>query len=258
MRGGGGGSPRTGKARLCAGFRPASPGPSPPPSSRLSAAGRRGGKAQAERARGRLSSDPFWRDLGLRPLSGSAGTAREAGGAVRPRKGSGARRGQRVTRLRPGPGPGDALCSGRASLRIVGRGRLPECAREAGALWPPNRARSPSSDPPGTFSARPGQGPALPGMRDCARRRRGLRDPSAHAPVSGPRGVVGAGATGQGSAGKSRGLGTSPRRCARCPGRLRAARQGCRNHPRGSGCPGSWVPTPLLGCASYPGADSPG
>lgn len=202
--------PGTGKAQLCAGFRPASPGPSPPPSSRLSAAGRRGGEAQAERARGWLSSDQVWRDPGLRPLAGSAGTAREAGGAVRPRSGSGARRGQRVTRLRPGPGPWDALCSGRASLRIVGRGRRPEYAREAGALRTPHRARSPRPEPPGTFSARRGQGPALPGMRNCARRRRGPRDPSAHAPVSSLRRVIGAGATGRGPVGGPEGLGPAP------------------------------------------------
>lgn len=187
MRGGGSRSPGTGKAQLCEGFRPASAGPSPPQSSRLSRPGGGAGFAVIK----------------------SAGTQASA-----PRPVQLAPRGRPAGRSSGGGSPGSAPAPARGPHFVLD---APPSALWAGAGGPSASARP---EPRGTFSARRGRRPALPGMRDRAQqRRRGPRDRSAHAPVSSPRAVV----VGRGPLSGARPAGPGGRdqprvRCARCPG----------------------------------------
>lgn len=212
---GGGGGPRAQERLNCA---KASALPARAPAGHRAAASPRpgGGAGKSGRKGPRAAVRCPSRDApGLRPRRVQL-APREAGGAVR-QQGRGARRGQRVTRLRPGPGPGDALCSGRASLRIVGRGRRPECER---------------AEPRGTSRARRGRGSAPPGdARPCAAAAWTLGPERTRTGEWPARGRRGAGATGRGSVGRSRGSGPTPGRCA-----LRAW-EGRWSHTRGVVCP---------------------
>lgn len=212
---GGGGGPRAQERLNCA---KASALPARAPAGHRAAASPRpgGGAGRSGRKGPRAAVRCPSRDApGLRPRRVQL-APREAGGAVR-QPGRGARRGQRVTRLRPGPGPGDALCSGRASLRIVGRGRRPECER---------------AESRGTLRVRRGRGSAPPGdARPCAAAAWTLGPERTRTGEWPARGRRGAGATGRGSVGRSRGSGPAPERCA-----LRAW-EGRWSHTRGVVCP---------------------
>lgn len=166
VRGGGGGS--RAQERLDCARASAPPARAPARTRQPPFRGREAGrKAQAERARGWLSRDPFWGDLGLRPSAGSAGTARAGG-----------RRGGPAARAGGSGSPGSAPAPAPGTHFVQD---APPSALWAGAGGPSERARperrgrpaargAPRPEPAGTFSARRGPGRALPGMRDCTRR----------------------------------------------------------------------------------------